>query len=191
MIERLLDCERELFYAVNGFHTRWLDSLMLAFSSIWIWFPLVAVPLYFFWKRRNRWIQMTVCTVLTVLFNFLITDLLFKLSFKRFRPTSHPDFMEHVHTVNDYFANGVYGFISGHTTNAFAFAMLSALAVKNRWYSILIFVWAALMGYSRIYLAAHFITDVVPGMIVGVLTGWGLYFLYRRMGRCSGVTALA
>jgi undecaprenyl-diphosphatase len=184
MMEQLLDRERNLFYAINGFHTWWLDGLMLAFASIWIWFPLVAVPLYFFLKRRSGRIQMAVCTGLTVLFSFLITSLIFKTSFKRFRPTSHPDFMEHVHTVNGYLADGLYGFISGHTTNALAFAMLSAMIIKSKWYSILIFLWAALMAYSRIYLAAHFITDVIPGVIVGLLTGWGLYFLYKKTRGC-------
>jgi undecaprenyl-diphosphatase len=183
MAEQLLEYERNLFYAINGCHTWWLDYLMIAFSSAWIWFPMPVVPLYFFWKRRNDRIRMLVSTLLTVVCNILIAHLIFKPSFKRFRPTSHPDFMEHVHKVNGYLADGDFGFISGHTTNAFAFAMLSALVIKNKWYSILIFVWATLMAYSRIYLGAHFITDVVPGIVFGILTGWGLFFIFRRLGK--------
>jgi undecaprenyl-diphosphatase len=178
MLEQLLDCEREMFYAINGYHTWWLDCVMFAFSRVWIWFPLWTVPLYFFWKKRGEWLRMVICTGLAVVCNLTVTDLVFKPLFRRFRPTSHPDFMEHVRKVNTYLADGDFGFISGHTANAYAFAMLSALIVKNRWYSALIFMWATLMAYSRIYLGAHFITDVVPGIILGILSGWGLYFFY-------------
>jgi undecaprenyl-diphosphatase len=180
MVEQLLDYERNIFYTINGTHIWWLNYIMAAFSSPWVWFPLIIVPFYFYWKRRNEWKPMFVCTALTIVCNGIITSLIFKPLFKRYRPTNHPDFMNHVTTLNDYFANGAYGFISGHATNSFAFAMLSALIIKKRWYSLLIFAWATLMAYSRIYLGAHFITDVIPGIIFGLLIGWGLYYLYNK-----------
>ncbi|MDR2385227.1 MAG: phosphatase PAP2 family protein [Tannerella sp.] len=183
MVERLLEYERNMFYVINGTHTWWLDRLMLLFSSFWIWFPLLLVPAYFLWKRHGEWLRMTVCTLLSVACNLMITDMVFKPLFKRFRPTSHPCFMEHVRKVHDYLAQGDFGFISGHTTNAYAFAMLSTLAVKNKWYSISIFLWATWMAYSRIYLGAHFITDVVPGIILGILSGWGAYYIYIQKNK--------
>jgi undecaprenyl-diphosphatase len=178
--ERLLEYEREWFFAVNGLHTWWLDYLMLAFASLWVWLPLFLVPLYFLLKRRKEWVSMLTCTLLTGVINIIVTTLFFKPLFKRFRPTHHPSFMDGVKTVNDYIASGDYGFISGHATNAFAFAVMSALIVRDKWYSAAIFAWAAVMAYSRIYLGAHFITDVIPGMMAGSLIGWLLYRLYRR-----------
>jgi undecaprenyl-diphosphatase len=179
--ERLLEYEREWFLAVNGSNIWWLDPLMLAFASFWAWLPLLLAPLYFLLKRRREWVPMLICTLLTGVMNLFVTALFFKPLFKRFRPTHHPSFMNDVKTVNDYIASGDYGFISGHSTNAFAFAVMSALIIRKKWYSTAIFAWAAVMAYSRVYLGAHFITDVIPGMIVGSLIGWLLYGLYRRI----------
>ena len=178
MLERLLEIEREWFFIINGAHTRWLDDIMSFYASVWVWFPLMLIPLYFVFKRRKEWLSMLICTLLTSAVNSIVISLIIKPLFKRFRPTHHPLFMEEVRVLNDYVAGGDYGFISGHSTNAFAFAVISALVVKNKWYSSLIFAWAVMMAYSRIYLGAHFITDVIPGILMGSLIGWLLYLLF-------------
>ncbi|MDR0393741.1 MAG: phosphatase PAP2 family protein [Tannerella sp.] len=188
MLEHLLEIEKEWFFAINGMHTWWLDGIMYAFSTMWAWFPLVLVPLYFVFKRRREWLSMLVCTLLTSIMNGIVTSLIIKELFKRFRPTNHPLFMDSVRILNGYIAGGDYGFISGHSTNAFAFAMLSALIVKNKWYTVAIFVWAVVMVYSRLYLGAHFITDVIPGMLVGALIGWLLFLLFKYMQRRKEVS---
>jgi len=179
MLERLLELERDWFFAVNGSSNHWLDCFMFAFSGVLIWCPLVLVLVYFIIRRRRCWLPMLICTLMTGVLNGLITLLLFKPLFMRYRPTNHPLFMEDVRILNDFVANGDYGFISGHSTNAFAYAMLSALVIKNKWYSVFIFLWAAIMAYSRVYLGAHFISDVIPGALMGVLLGWLLSLLYR------------
>ena len=176
MLEHLLEIERDWFFAINGTHTWWLDHIMLAFASPWAWFPTVFFVLFFFLKRRKEWMLMFICTVLTAVGTSIVTEILVKPFFTRFRPTNHPLFMDNVRVLDEYVANGVYGFISGHSANAFAFAVMSALILKNKWYTTTILLWATVMVYSRVYLAAHFISDVVPGLLVGAFMGW---FVYR------------
>ena len=181
MLERLLDIEREWFFAINGSHTSLIDHIMMAFTSLWAWFPLVLVVLFFIIQRYKDWALMLVCTVLTPVMTLLLTEILIKPIFTRFRPTSHPMFMDDVRILNDYIADGAYGFISGHSASAFAFVVMSAFVIKKKWYSFTIFLWAMIMVYSRVYLAAHFITDVIPGMLVGIIVGWLLYkFIYLK-----------
>ncbi|MDR0697705.1 MAG: phosphatase PAP2 family protein [Tannerella sp.] len=180
-MEWLLEYEREWFLTVNGSHTNWQDHLMFMFVSIWVWLPLFLFPLYFIIRKRKEWLSVLLCTILTGATSVIVTEVFVKPLFKRYRPTRHPSFMNDITIVNDYIASGDYGFISGHSTNAFAFAVMSALIVKNKWYSAIIFIWAVIMVYSRVYLGVHFITDVVPGMVIGSFIGWFLYLLYRCM----------
>ena len=51
--------------------------------------------------------------------------------------------------------------------------------IKKRWYTICIIIWASVIGYSRIYLGAHYPGDVICGAMVGAFIGWGVYKLYE------------
>ena len=177
MLERLLEIEQDWFFAINSSRTWWLDKIMLAFGGPWAWFPPILLMLYFFLKRHKDSVFLIICTILTSVITIFVTEALVKPFFTRLRPTNHPMFMDSVRILNDYVATGIYGFISGHSANAFALAVVTSLIVKNKWYTTVIFLWATLMVYSRVYLSAHFITDVIPGMLTGALIGWLIYMI--------------
>ena len=61
-------------------------------------------------------------------------------------------------------------FPSGHTTAAFA-CMTPVLIMGKPKYKILALCFALLMGIARIYLVVHFPSDVLAGMIVGIVAG--------------------
>jgi len=52
-------------------------------------------------------------------------------------------------------------FPSIHTTDAFALA--TTISSCHRRFSVTIFAWAMLIGFSRLYLGVHFLTDVLAG----------------------------
>lgn len=60
-----------------------------------------------------------------------------------------------------------YSFPSGHTSSAFAAAI--AVLWYNRKIGIPTTVFAFLMGFSRIYVEVHYPSDVIAGMIVGII----------------------
>ena len=83
--------------------------------------------------------------------------------------------MDQVKTVFGY-RGGLYGFISSHAANAFGFATLMALIMRDKLFGWTIFFWAALLLIHGFILGSlHF--DIVPGAISGVLRLSGLQAL--------------
>ncbi|MCD8165337.1 MAG: phosphatase PAP2 family protein [Bacteroides sp.] len=61
-------------------------------------------------------------------------------------------------------------------------AFFSALYFRNRMYSVLIFLWAFAVAYSRIYVGKHYPLDVATGIAFGFLTGWFAWWCYKQYG---------
>lgn len=182
MVESLVTWEKDLFLFLNSPHTPYLDSVMYLISETIPWL-VVLVPFLFLtgYKQDYREFLLFLAFIgLLVFFADSISSGIIKEIFQRYRPTHHPETADQVKTVLGYRGGG-YGFISGHATNFLAFAMFTSLVFRHHWYSILIFLITLTVSYSRIYLGVHFITDVVPGIILGILIGWGLYWLYAQM----------
>lgn len=61
-------------------------------------------------------------------------------------------------------------FPSGHSVTAFALAyVLSRVYPRS---SPVVYTLAAVVAFSRVYLASHFLSDVVAGAALGLLAGW-------------------
>ena len=62
-----------------------------------------------------------------------------------------------------------FSFPSGHTASAFAAA--TALLRHSRKWGIPTMIFAAVMGFSRIYVQVHYCTDVFGGIVAGTICG--------------------
>lgn len=105
-----------------------------------------------------------------------------KFHFERPRPSHHPALEGMVHIVNGY-RGGDYGFFSGHATNSFALATFLTVLL-GKFYRVLpplVFIWAALVSYSRIYLGVHFPGDILTGWIVGIIIGLIVGYAFLRL----------
>ncbi len=184
MVESLVNIERDAFLWLNGSDSFFLDKFMWLYTGKIIWIPLVLLILYIIFYKKN-WKESLLIILAIVLLITLCDQFasgFCKPLFTRFRPTHHPDFKIYVDTVFNY-RGGRYGFISSHAINAFGFATFTALLFRYRLYTVSIFIWAIIMSYTRIYLGVHFITDIIPAIIMGCLFGFLVYSFYAFVRR--------
>lgn len=179
MLEKILEYERNLFFFLHGHHTTFWDCFMWLYSGMFVWIPLIVILLFcFIYKQKwQEWLTFLASAILLILLCDLLTSHFSKPFFARFRPTHHPAFMNDIQVVFGYVSDN-YGFMSGHSANSFGFALFSSLVFRYRPYTFVIFAWATIMAYSRIYLGVHFVSDIVPGAIFGAVFGFLVYRLY-------------
>lgn len=133
---------------------------------------LVALILLLFKKTRVA----GVCVFGAVCCGALLTSIVLKDIIARARPFEASNiFAEWWTYVGSPFEDG-YSFPSGHATAAAAFACALGLA-KSKKLFIPGAVFVVLMCASRNYLMAHYPTDVIAGMIVGVASAFIAYFI--------------
>lgn len=70
-----------------------------------------------------------------------------------------------------------FSFPSGHTAGAFLVATILSLNFPA--WSEILYLWASLVGFSRIHLRVHFPGDVLAGMILGIGTAFTSVFLLQ------------
>ncbi|MFN8208846.1 MAG: phosphatase PAP2 family protein [Bacteroidales bacterium] len=183
MIDWLNQLDTRVFLFLNGLHSPGADQLMWWFTKGWIWAPLYLVFLIVLWKklRTKIWVAI-VAIILLVAITDQTSVRFFKNPVQRLRPSHNPQLTGQVHTVNGY-KGGKFGFISSHAANTFGIALLLALLVRRKWFSLTLLGWAALMSYSRIYLGVHYPGDIFCGMLWGMLLALGVYYLARLLLR--------
>lgn len=185
MIETLIRLDTQLFLLLNGMHTAFFDQLMWLLSSKTIWIPMYAYLLYLIIRqyRKQSWI-IIVAIILSVALADSLSVALFKNVFMRFRPSHNPALEGLVHLVNGY-KGGDYGFISSHAANTFALAVGLAHFLKSRfsYFPLIIFSWAALVSYSRIYLGVHYPGDVICGALFGSIVALIVLKAYHYWGQ--------
>lgn len=177
-----------------------LDWLMPAVSAINAWVPLI-IPLVLFlaWRgsKSTRW--MLLCIALAVGLGDGVVSNTLKKTIGRVRPR---DAITGV-TVRD-LGDGSPAFLrlfktptqrpsqprgetrgksfpSSHTVNMFALATVIAL-FQRRW-GLILYLVAGFVAYSRVYVGAHWPSDIPPSMGLGLLVGWGTVQTVQRIAQ--------
>ncbi len=172
-METIKQIDQSLLLFLNSFHNAFWDKAVTIFTSIEIWIPFYLLIIYFIiktYKRNSIYILILIglSIVLSDQFSGLIKNLV-----QRLRPTQDPVLGSVVHNVYD--RGGAYGFFSAHAANTFTMAVITAKLFKNQIYTILIFTWAVLVSYTRIYIGLHYPGDILTGWIWGFLAGLAFY----------------
>lgn len=181
MLQYLKDLDESLFLYLNGLHTDFFDVLMHWITYQQTWYPFYAlIIIWMTWKFKTKAILPIITIIIAITLSDQFTSSFMKPFFERLRPCHDPEIDYLVHLVNG--CGGQFGFASSHASNSFALATLLYLFLKPFLkYTSIIFVWSALVSYSRIYVGVHYPGDVITGALVGLLIGWILFYLYSRL----------
>ena len=66
-----------------------------------------------------------------------------------------------------------------HAANTFALAMFMSLVFRNKRFTVMMFSWAVVVSYSRMYLGVHYFGDLFCGASVGSLFAVLFYSLLK------------
>ena len=207
----MYDFDHQLFLDLNFEGGPCMDRLMLTVSGTAMWLPLYALILWLVWRRGGwrGVIVFTVLMIAALALADMVSGM-FKSNgvlgglLPGFEPRWRPMFTTSLEgleiapdslralrmagTPGDWTVHvpveavsGRYGTVSAHAATIVALTVLSAAAIRRRWFTALMLFCTVLICYSRIYLGKHFPMDLVWGTLVGAALGWAAYLAYRTL----------
>jgi membrane-associated phospholipid phosphatase len=167
------------FISLNSYHPFLLNVFFINYTFMGDGiFALCLIAVMFFYFKRKK-------MAIALLSSFLISGIavqLIKNLVSSPRPKLYFESGTYLNFIDGVTLTGYAGFPSGHTATAFAIAIVLACMLKNKKWQLLILMATALIGYSRIYLAQHFLLDVIAGALLGTISGvLALYLNERRI----------
>ena len=178
----VVDWDKALFLWLNGLGSP-------AFDSFWMLIThrgsnvIIYLLLWSYISVKTSWktgAYLLIFTALLILCTDQFTNFI-KASTERLRPCYDEEIKSFVRLVKPTCGNR-YGFFSGHASNSFALAIFFSSIVRSysRWTPFVLFFFAALIAYSRVYIGVHFPLDILVGACVGSGIGYGFSKLWKR-----------
>lgn len=185
-IDKIEQLDKDLFLYLNSHHNEFWDEVMRLASGKWPWLPLYALLLVMvIVTYRKRWWLVLLCVAALIASSDQLSGV-FKKTIGRYRPCHNLELQDMVHIVDG--CGGKFGFVSSHAANTFALATFLALLLRKRWkyFPYLIFAWAMLVSYSRIYNGVHYPADIIGGGLLGILLAMVMYSLWKYINTRIG-----
>lgn len=170
-----------LFTISRRIKNRYLDKAMPMITSLGnlgiIWIIIAGVLMI---NEERRLIGEVV--LLTLIISTLVGEGIIKHIVRRARPCSHKD------SINLLISKPLsYSFPSGHTLSSFAVA--EVLSSYFEQFRIIFLTIAFLIALSRVYLYVHYPTDVIAGIIIGIICS-KIVFVILQGGYLQGIVLL-
>jgi len=149
-----------------------LDLFMQILTEIGSLFYMIIFSLVLFIKKRTRRIGLIL--ILSVLAGTIVSAYI-KESVGQERPNLDfkgiPFPIPLEKDTFSFFGADTNSFPSGHATRTSAFALVIGFALSNRFPKgcYLLFLYPCLVSISRVYVLQHYPSDVIGGMILGIL----------------------
>ncbi len=161
----------------NGWYSPAMDIFFKYVTLLGDGIAFLLVAVVFTFIKWRYLLGLIIVSLLTLLSTALLKNVIYK---GEPRPVKFFEDRYELRLVDGVEVHQLNSFPSGHTTSAFACWGFVALVSRMGLVQFLMFIIAALVGYSRIYLSQHFLEDVVAGAFLGTLIAMVSYLLTLR-----------
>lgn len=164
MIEVLSSIDENiLIFLQNNIRNPLFDSILIPFTKSNN-HGILAIVIVALLIIISRYRKVGITALLALIIDTIIINLFIKPTVARIRPY---DTIEGLHLLLNR-AND-YSFPSGHTGSIFAVATVIFLLMPKK-FGIPALTVAILMGFSRVYVGIHYPSDVICGMLFGIIS---------------------
>ena len=172
MFQKLRNADEWVFDRMANIHRPVLDKIMVVFTyagtGALIWWAAYVIPLLI---ARQFKIGIILTTALGI--NYVLGEILIKKKVGRDRPSTRiSDEDMKINKPKD------HSFPSGHSASSFCSFTVIALNCPL-WMSLPALALASTIAFSRMYLRVHYFTDVLGGVVLGILDGTLVTLFFR------------
>lgn len=168
----LAEVEFAILDAIQSIRFEFLDKLMIGITTlgnkgiVWI---VIGIVMLFFKKYRRA----GVAVLLGLIFGLVTGNWVIKNIVARARPCAVNTAIELIIPYP-----GEYSFPSGHTLSSFIAA--TCVFLRNRKFGVWAYLLASLIAFSRLYLYVHFPTDIIGGILLGILLAHAAVWVSKK-----------
>lgn len=135
-----------------------------------IWIAIILILLL---SKNTR--KIGIMSAIAIIFATTFNNVILKGIFERTRP------YEVVTGLNCVIENmKSFSFPSGHTSSSFAMGTILYTQLPRK-YGIPALILAGLIAFSRMYLGVHYPTDIIGGMLTGIVSALIVIFVYKKL----------
>jgi len=172
-----MNLDYQIFQLINSLagYYKWLDDVGIFFAAYSQYFLGGGIVAWTLLKdRMNFWknFKITAYFFATAIVSRFIFGEIIKRLVARPRPFEF-------HQVTQLIPEDLHmSFPSGHITFFFAFS--TAVYFYNKKAGLICYAVSFLMGLARIYTGVHYPADILGGMALGFLMGWGMWKISKK-----------
>jgi len=159
--------DRQIAILISKHRIESLTSLVFPFKELWpAYLFFVILSIYFLFKREERWLPVIWLSTTSA---SLISEML-KILVSRPRPYE-------VLSIKPLATHYAFSFPSGHMTLLFSIVALLWIPSLSQYKKVKLmkYIWliyALIVGFNRLYLNVHYLSDILAGVFLGYTVGY-------------------
>lgn len=162
MLQRIQDLDERINKSIQAkdqpSYIRALAVVLAHSGDSWFWILGLGI---LWWFGDDYWKRLAVVMVIGIVLTALVV-MAIKFTVRRSRPQGE--------WGRIYRSTDPHSFPSGHAARSTMLAVL-ALGMGPLWLGLSMLVWAPLVGLARTIMGVHYPSDILAGMVLGILLG--------------------